>query len=67
MSNDLVTVATFADPVEANLAKNRLEASGCGPSSPMRRPSTWTGSSVMPWGGSGSRSVIRTPTPPARS
>jgi Putative prokaryotic signal transducing protein len=28
MSNDLVTVATFADPVEANLAKNRLEASG---------------------------------------
>lgn len=28
MSNDLVTVATFANPVEANLAKNRLEASG---------------------------------------
>ena len=28
MSNDLVTVATFTDPVEANLAKNRLEASG---------------------------------------
>ena len=28
MSNDMVTVATFTDPVEANLAKNRLEASG---------------------------------------
>jgi hypothetical protein len=28
MSDDLVTVATFADPVQANLAKNRLEASG---------------------------------------
>jgi hypothetical protein len=28
MSNNLVIVATFADPVEANLAKNRLEASG---------------------------------------
>jgi Putative prokaryotic signal transducing protein len=28
MSNDLVTVATFANPVEANLAKNRLESSG---------------------------------------
>jgi hypothetical protein len=28
MGNDLVTVASFADPVEANLAKNRLEASG---------------------------------------
>jgi Putative prokaryotic signal transducing protein len=28
MSNDLVTVATFADPIEANLAKNRLEAAG---------------------------------------
>ncbi len=28
MSNDLVTVATFANPVEANIAKNRLEASG---------------------------------------
>ena len=28
MYSNLVTVATFADPVEANLAKNRLEASG---------------------------------------
>ena len=40
MYSNLVTVATFADPVEANLAKNRLEASGSEPSSPMRRPST---------------------------
>jgi hypothetical protein len=28
MSNDLVTVASFADPIEANLAKNNLEAAG---------------------------------------
>jgi hypothetical protein len=28
MRNDLVTVTTYAGPVEANLAKNRLEASG---------------------------------------
>ncbi len=28
MGNVLVTVATYADPVEANLAKNNLEAAG---------------------------------------
>ena len=28
MSNELVNVASFADPIEANLAKNNLEAAG---------------------------------------
>jgi len=28
MRDDLVTVATFSDPIEANLAKNNLEAAG---------------------------------------
>ena len=28
MSNELVTVTSFADPIEANLAKNNLEAAG---------------------------------------
>ena len=28
MSNELVTVASFANPIEANLAKNNLEAAG---------------------------------------
>jgi Putative prokaryotic signal transducing protein len=28
MSNELITVATFADPIEANLVKNNLEAAG---------------------------------------
>ena len=28
MSNELVTVTSFADPIEANLAKNNLEVAG---------------------------------------
>ena len=44
MSDSLVTVATFGDTVEANLAKNRLESAPASKlSSRTRKPSTWIG------------------------